>query len=220
MRWLVFLVTVFLTSTTALADFTGKVVGVTDGDTIKVMRDGRSVTIRLHGIDAPEKSQSFGSTAKRFVSNACFGQNVTVIEHDTDRYGRLVAELRLADGTNLNHAVVESGLAWWYRKYAPSDSGLESAEKNAKTARRGLWSQYNPSPPWEYRNGTSTKSKGTTTTTVRPPTTQTMFSSSARSHWLTTSSKKRHNSSCRYYRKTNGRPCGPNEGVACKLCGG
>ena len=185
---LVFLVAVFLIGTTALADFTGKVVGVTDGDTVKVMRDGRSVTIRLHGIDAPEKSQSFGSTAKRFVSDACFGQNVTVIEHDTDRYGELVAELRLADGTNLNQAVVESGLAWWYRKYAPSDSHLESAEKNAKAARRGLWSQYNPSPPWEYRNGASSKP-------VHVPTSQSVFPSSAKSHWMTTSSNKRHNSS-------------------------
>ena len=220
MHRLVFLVTVFLAGTTALAGFSGKVVGVTDGDTVKVMRDGRSVTIRLHGIDAPEKSQSFGSAAKRFVSNACFGQNVTVIERDTDRYGRLVAELRLADGTNLNHAVVENGLAWWYRQYAPSDSHLESAEKHAKATRRGLWAQYNPSPPWEYRNGASTKSKGASTKTARAPTGQNIFSSSVQSHWMTTSSNKRHNSSCRYYKKTNGRPCGHNEGLPCKLCGG
>ena len=213
MRGLSFLIIVLLVSTTALADFTGKVVGVTDGDTIKVMRDGRSVTIRLHGIDAPERSQSFGSTAKRFVSDACFGQQVTVIEHDTNRYGRVVAEIRLLDGSNLNHAVVESGLAWWHRKYAAKDSRLEAAEKQAKAARRGLWSQFNPSPPWEYRNGGATK-------TVRSPSSQSMFSSSTMSHWMTTSSKKRHNSSCRYYKKTNGRPCGPNEGVPCKLCGG
>lgn len=40
------------------------------------------------------------------------------------------------------------------------------------------------------------------------------------SHWLTISSGKRHNSSCRYYGTTKGRPCGPNDGIPCKICGG
>ena len=40
--------------------FAGRVVGVTDGDTISVMRDGRSVRVRLEGIDCPESGQDFG----------------------------------------------------------------------------------------------------------------------------------------------------------------
>jgi hypothetical protein len=39
-------------------------------------------------------------------------------------------------------------------------------------------------------------------------------------HWLTLSSSKRHNSGCRYYRNSRGRPCGPDEGIPCKICGG
>lgn len=53
-----------LTSTIALADFTGRVVGITDGDTVRVMRDGAAVKIRLHGIDAPESGQPFGTKSK------------------------------------------------------------------------------------------------------------------------------------------------------------
>lgn len=41
-----------------------------------------------------------------------------------------------------------------------------------------------------------------------------------KTHWLTTSSGVRHNSTCRYYRTSKGRPCGPDEGRACKICGG
>ena len=39
-------------------------------------------------------------------------------------------------------------------------------------------------------------------------------------YWITTRSGVRHNSSCRYYHNSNGRPCGPNEGRACRICGG
>jgi len=58
--------------------FSGKVVGVSDGDTISVMREGRAVKIRLNGIDCPEKGQDFGAKAKSFTSDACFGKPVTV----------------------------------------------------------------------------------------------------------------------------------------------
>ncbi|OGV66920.1 MAG: hypothetical protein A2283_24335 [Lentisphaerae bacterium RIFOXYA12_FULL_48_11] len=39
-------------------------------------------------------------------------------------------------------------------------------------------------------------------------------------YWITTSSSKRHNKNCRYYKGSNGRFCGPNDGIACKICGG
>ncbi|HEY4760264.1 MAG TPA: hypothetical protein VIH42_06770 [Thermoguttaceae bacterium] len=38
-------------------------------------------------------------------------------------------------------------------------------------------------------------------------------------YWITIKSGVRHNSSCRYYRNSKGRLCGPNEGRACKICG-
>ncbi len=58
--------------------FTGKVVGMTDGDTITVLHQGKPERIRLNGIDCPEKHQPFGKQAKRFASQLVYGKTVTV----------------------------------------------------------------------------------------------------------------------------------------------
>ncbi len=95
-----------LTSQTLAADFTGKVVGVSDGDTITVMHNGKGERIRLHGIDCPEKRQAFGKQAKQFTSTLVFGTTVTVQILDRDRYGRTVGVVLLPDGRSLNHELV------------------------------------------------------------------------------------------------------------------
>jgi endonuclease YncB( thermonuclease family) len=112
----------------ATETFTGKVVGVVDGDTISVMRQGRAVKVRLHGIDCPEKKQPFGTRAKRFTSEMAFGMEVEVQVQTTDRYGRIVGEVILPDGLSLNKQLVYVGLAWWYRTYAPNDRTLKALE--------------------------------------------------------------------------------------------
>jgi micrococcal nuclease len=121
-------------------DFTGRVVGVSDGDTLTVLRGRTPVKIRLHGIDAPEAGQDFGTRAKQAASELAFGKVVTVQPRDTDRYGR-----------TLNHELVRSGFAWWYQKYASGDTTLEQLEAEARATRRGLWSQASPIPPWDWR---------------------------------------------------------------------
>ncbi len=74
-----------LTVTSASAQtFSGRVVGISDGDTISVMRDGRAVRIRLDGIDAPEPGQDFTNSAKQLLSDLVFNQVVTVNVKDTD----------------------------------------------------------------------------------------------------------------------------------------
>src|SRR5262245_55193892 len=78
--------------------FTGKVVGISDGDTISVLRDGKAVKVRLHGVDTPEKAQAFSTQARKFTSDMVFQQTVTVIVQNTDRYGRLVGDVLLPDG--------------------------------------------------------------------------------------------------------------------------
>jgi micrococcal nuclease len=93
-------------------DFSGKVVGVSDGDTITVLRDRTPIKVRLHGIDAPEAGQDFGSRAKQAASELAFGKVVTIQPRDTDRYGRTVALVVLPDGWTLNHELVRSGFAW------------------------------------------------------------------------------------------------------------
>ncbi len=140
-----------ITSQTLAADFTGRVVGVADGDTITVLHNGKGERIRLHGIDCPEKRQAFGNRAKQFTSTLVFGTTVTVQVLDRDRYGRTVAEVLLPDGRSLNRELVRAGFAWWYWRYTPDDETLAQLEREARAAKRGLWADAEPVPPWEWR---------------------------------------------------------------------
>jgi endonuclease YncB( thermonuclease family) len=136
------------------ADYPARVIGIADGDTVTVLTaDKTQHRIRLWGIDAPETGQDFGSRAKQAASELAFGKQVTVRPRDTDRYGRTVAEVILADGRSMNREMVRQGMAWWFRRYAPRDAELARLEDQAKAARVGLWSQPNPVPPWEWRRG-------------------------------------------------------------------
>jgi micrococcal nuclease len=146
--------TVFVSDT-----FTGKVVGVSDGDTISVMRAGKAVKVRLYGIDCPEKKQPYGTRAKQYTSEMAFGKEVEVRIKTTDRYGRIVGEVILQGDSSLNKELVFVGLAWWYRKYAPNDRILEKLEAEAREAKRGLWADKNPIPPWEWRRGVGGRQK-------------------------------------------------------------
>lgn len=76
----------------ALADFTGRVVEVVDGDTIRVLDDGDEVTVRLEGIDAPESDQPFSDAATRYVTGAVVGERVCVVEHGEDYFGRTIGD--------------------------------------------------------------------------------------------------------------------------------
>jgi micrococcal nuclease len=135
--------------------WSGKCVGISDGDTIRVMHRGRETKIRLYGIDCPEIGQDFGREARRFTGKMAFGKIVTVQEMDTDRYGRLVAWVRV-DGQSLNKELLKAGLAWWYQYYAPRDIELKSLEAEAREAETGIWSHPSPIPPWEFRKESRT----------------------------------------------------------------
>ena len=146
--------TIVLLATPALsnsADFSVPVVSVLDGDTIEVLHNNRPERIRLSGIDCPEKGQAYGQKAKHEVSALVFGKEVTLQTHGHDRYKRTLADVLLPDGTNVNHELVKNGWCWWYRKYAPRDMVLEGLEKSAREAKKGLWSDSQPVPPWEWR---------------------------------------------------------------------
>jgi micrococcal nuclease len=134
------------------------VVGVTDGDTIRVVNaDGQMEKIRLSGIDAPEKRQAYGARAKQFTADAVTGEDVTLVTHGHDRYGRIIADVYRGDGTSLNEALVRDGLAWWYWKYS-RDERLRDLELQARKRRVGLWHDEVPQPPWEYRHGHARRS--------------------------------------------------------------
>lgn len=133
------------------ADFTGKVIGVIDGDTIEVLNIQTPVRIRLHGIDCPERGQPFGKRAKQAASALAFGKDVTVDDLGRDRHSRTIADVILPDGVSLNQELVKQGWCWWYRKYAPENTVLEGLEQEARKEKRGLWVDPNPLPPWEWR---------------------------------------------------------------------
>lgn len=133
------------------ADFSGHVVSVLDGDTIEVLNGHHTERIRLSGIDCPEKGQAFGHKAKEAVSALVFGKEVTLQTHGKDKYRRTLAEVLLSDGTNVNTVLVAGGWCWWYPKYARQNKELKRLESEARAAKRGLWADPYPVPPWEWR---------------------------------------------------------------------
>lgn len=128
-----------------------KVIGVRDGDTIDIITvDKFTITIRLDGIDCPEKKQAFGEKAKQFTSNFAFGQFVRIKSNGKDGYGRILGEVFNDKGISLNKSLLRNGLAWHYKKYSKS-ADLASLHEKAKAGRIGLWADKNPIAPWDFR---------------------------------------------------------------------
>lgn len=134
----------------------GRIVGISDGDTLKVLTaDLTEHKIRLAGIDTPEKAQAFGKVAKYELRQRAFGKQADVRVLARDRYGRSVAMV-FVDGKDLGLAMLEAGLAWFYRDYQKDLSpearqAYDAAETKAKQAGEGLWRDADPTPPWAWR---------------------------------------------------------------------
>lgn len=142
------------------ADFSGKVIKVYDGDTIRVEDcDGGKYKIRFADIDAPELSQSYGIESKEYLSSLILDNAVNVHFTNIDVYGRIVGTVYLENGESVNMLMVRSGNAWWYRGYS-SDKTFEALEAAAKKKRLGLWKDPVHQPPWEYRKEKKEKSPG------------------------------------------------------------
>ena len=128
-----------------------RVIGVKDGDTFVLLIDDFQLVVRFSHIDCPEKKQPFSNRAKQFVSDRCFGRYVTLIhDHEYDRYGRLLAEVILENGENLNKELVRNGLAWHFTRYS-SDEEYAQLEIEARNNRIGIWSDPSPTAPWDWR---------------------------------------------------------------------
>lgn len=125
------------------------VIGISDGDTLKVLENGEPVTIRLSDIDAPEKSQAFGERSKQSLSEMCFKKDANFVTRSKDRYGRSIARV-YCSGIDVNRAQIERGMAWHYVRYS-SDTELSKVQEHAKASKRGLWADTSPIPPWEFR---------------------------------------------------------------------
>lgn len=135
----------------------GKVVGVSDGDTITLLdASQKEHKIRLSGIDAPEKNQAFGQLSKKSLSDLVFNQNILVTWEKLDRYQRVIGKVLLRD-QDISLEQIKRGMAWHYKKYEREQTAEDrvlysNAEKNARLARVGLWSDENPIVPSEFRH--------------------------------------------------------------------
>lgn len=154
-KWLLklgsLLIIIQIFSASAFAEeIIGRVVSVADGDTLTVLvNEHDQIKVRLAEIDAPEKAQPFGQQSKQSLSGLCLDRDAVLQTTDTDRYGRTVARVHCA-GVDANAEQVRVGLAWAYRKYL-HDKSLLDLENEARAAKRGLWINDDPVPPWEYR---------------------------------------------------------------------
>lgn len=134
-------------------DFEGRVVGVTDGDTVTVLAGREQIRVRIGEIDAPERGQPYANRSQQLLSSLVFGKDVLVRYQDTDQYGRIVGRLYVGD-IDVSAALVREGAAWVYADYL-RDKRLLALEQDARSNRRGLWglSEFERIEPWEWHRG-------------------------------------------------------------------
>ncbi len=150
-----------------------QVLSVGDGDTIRIKQRGKTITVRLGCIDAPESTQApWGQqSANRLKQLLPVGQAVQVRSIERDRYGRTVAELYLAN-QSVNLRMVEEGQAVVYTQYlsgcSETKDQYEAAQAQAKAQKLGFWNQPNPVMPWDYRKGERSNNQPSKGASPRP----------------------------------------------------
>ena len=118
---------------------------VNDGDTVTVLMNGHRERIRLIGIDAPEMGQRpWGGKAKRHLEDILYSSQSVFIEYDVekrDKYGRLLAYIRTADGRMVNTGMLRAGYAVLFT-FPPNVNHVEeftTAQRQARERKRGIW---------------------------------------------------------------------------------
>lgn len=145
----------------------GRVVYVSDGDTLTVLDDqDQQHKVRLAGIDAPERGQPLGKRAAAELANLAKNKRVIVDWTKTDRYRRIIGVVWVAPvdcnickpTLDIGLALIGDGLAWHYRAYERDQTSDErreyrQAETDARARHAGLWTDTDPTPPWNWRRG-------------------------------------------------------------------
>ena len=152
-RWLGILAALLLPVVAQAAPFTGTVVEIREVHTLRVARAGRTVTVRLFGVEGPARGQAFHREALAFLRQVAFQQPVAVVADTPERAGRVTAVVQLPDGRDLSQALVQAGYAWHDTPSVPQYPKLAQLEAEARAAQRGLWAEAQPIPPWEWRTG-------------------------------------------------------------------
>lgn len=136
----------------------GKTVGITDGDTVTLLdADKVQHKIRLDGIDAPEAKQAFGNRAKQTLSEKIGEAEVRIVWTSKDRNGRIIGDVYLGERW-INQEMIHDGFARHFKRYDNRQS-LADAEKESREAKRGLWADKEPVPPWEWRKSEAERRK-------------------------------------------------------------
>lgn len=131
------------------AELDGRVVRVADGDTLTMLVHSRKMRVRLVEIDAPEKRQAFGKRSGQSLFQICMGKPARIVTQGIDRYDRVLGRVYCA-GVDANAEQVRRGMAWVYDRYV-TDTSLYVQQDDARGARRGLWADPRPVPPWAWR---------------------------------------------------------------------
>ncbi len=140
--------------TTTITQTNALVMKAVDGDTLEALLDGQTkpVKIRLLGVNTPESVdprrpvQCFGKEASRFAKELVEGQRILLTEDmqadDRDKYGRLLRNVTLEDGTDFNAFLIREGYAYAYVSFPLNKqrkNELSRLQEEAKAAKRGLW---------------------------------------------------------------------------------
>lgn len=131
------------------AIFRGWCVKVVDGDQLVVYVNKKTLKVRLAHVDCPEMGQPFGEQARELTSSLTLKKKVQVEIKSYGENDQLIGRVTI-DGKDLSMTLVESGLAWYYKKHG-SERYLSKAQRKARKGKIGLWSQNNPIPPWDFR---------------------------------------------------------------------
>jgi micrococcal nuclease len=136
---------------------------VGDGDSVFTKnKDGSSLECRIDSIDAPEvahpkygkPAQAFGEASKKTLQDMVLNREVTVRvskpAKEGENYGRALCQIEI-EGQNIDKKMLQEGMAWLNKKYNTPE--LASALNDAKTNKRGLWSDPNPINPAAFRYG-------------------------------------------------------------------
>ena len=145
-----FLLLLLCLITHSLPTFAGPIITYFyDGDTVKIEDGLRQYKLRITDIDAPERNQRYGKQARRALMKLCKQADVQVTLTGIDKYQRDLGYLT-CNNTSVSEALVKQGYAWFNVRYS-GNWALQSAENDARQAKRGLWKQKKPIPPWEWR---------------------------------------------------------------------
>lgn len=149
MRKILFSIFIFSLSMIAMA-VSGKVIRVSDGDTILIQSGSQRIKVRMYGIDAPELKQNYGEDSKNYLEKRILNKNVDVKVINEDKYGRKVGKV-FYKNKDINLEMIKTGNAWFYEYHAKKEKEYRKASKSVQEQKLGLWKDKNPQNPRNFR---------------------------------------------------------------------